>query len=51
LIHRSFRKDAERFYRRQFARRLRNTDLELPVLTKDGAERWLGQNVQLSVAC
>ena len=37
----------ERFYGTQFVKKIRNTYNEWPVLTKSGATRWLGQNVQL----
>ncbi|HKV37586.1 MAG TPA: PAS domain S-box protein, partial [Blastocatellia bacterium] len=36
-----------RFYHTQLIKRIQNTYYEFPVLDADGAEHWLGQNVQL----
>lgn len=41
------RKDAKRIYTRQFAKKIPNTYYEFPLITKEGKEVWLGQNVQL----
>jgi PAS domain S-box-containing protein/putative nucleotidyltransferase with HDIG domain len=49
LIHLDYREEAERFYNLQFAERILNTYNELPVITKEGKELWIGQNVQLIV--
>jgi diguanylate cyclase (GGDEF)-like protein/PAS domain S-box-containing protein len=47
LIRKSHRREAERFYLRQFVRRQKTTYYEFPVLDAHGHERWIGQNVQL----
>lgn len=47
LIHASYREPAERFYTRQFLKKIANTYFEFPVVARDGTEVWLGQNVQL----
>jgi PAS domain S-box-containing protein len=49
LIKKDYRKDIERFYRLQFVKEIPNTYHEFPVITKDGKEIWLGQNVRLNV--
>ena len=47
LVHPAYRQQAQRFYGRQFVRNRLRTYYELPVVSKAGAEVWLGQNVQL----
>lgn len=47
LIHPAYREDAERLYASQFADRVSSTYRELPIVTKEGKEIWLGQHVQL----
>ena len=47
LIRHDRRRDTERFYLRQFARRKKHTYFEFPIVDGHGRERWLGQNVQL----
>jgi PAS domain S-box-containing protein len=47
LVHPAYRQEAQRFYGRQFIRKRLRTYHELPVVSKTGAEVWLGQNVQL----
>ncbi len=47
LIRHDKRRDAERFYLRQFVRRKKHTYYEFPIVDGHGRERWLGQNVQL----
>ena len=49
LIRKDYLKDIERFYRLQFVKEIPNTYNEFPVITKDGKEIWLGQNVRLNV--
>jgi PAS domain S-box-containing protein len=49
LIRPDYRQAAQRFYGRQFVRRTPSTYFEVPVLTKDGSEMWIGQNVQVIV--
>ncbi len=39
----------KRFYTIQLAKKIPNTYLEFPILTKEGEEIWLGQNVQLII--
>lgn len=47
LIRPDFRSETRHFYRQQVLAGTPITYLEIPVLTKDGRELWLGQNVQL----
>ncbi|MBM3300557.1 MAG: PAS domain-containing protein, partial [Deltaproteobacteria bacterium] len=47
LIVPEYRKDAEKFYGKQFVKRLPNTYYEFPFETKKGEVIWVGQNVQL----
>lgn len=47
FIRQDKRRHAARFYLRQFVRRQKNTYYEFPVVDGHGAERWIGQNVQL----
>ena len=49
LVSPAYRKDTQRFYRLQLVRRRLNTYYEFPIVTKDGTEVWLGQNVQLVI--
>ncbi len=47
LIRQDKRRQATRFYLRQFGRRQKNTYYEFPIVDGHGVERWIGQNVQL----
>jgi diguanylate cyclase (GGDEF)-like protein/PAS domain S-box-containing protein len=47
LVKPDFRETAEKFYRRQLVKKIPNAYLEIPVLTSEGREVWLGQNTQL----
>ncbi|MGC3976387.1 MAG: PAS domain S-box protein [Nitrospira sp.] len=47
LIHPEHQPAAERFYGRQFIRKLPSTYYEFLALAKDGSEVWIGQNVQV----
>ena len=47
IVEPQSRAQAERFYGRQFIRKTLRTVYELPVVTKDGREVWLGQHTQL----
>jgi PAS domain S-box-containing protein len=47
VISESFRHGLKRFYDRQYLAKEKNTYREFPVITADGREMWLGQNVQL----
>jgi diguanylate cyclase (GGDEF)-like protein/PAS domain S-box-containing protein len=47
MIAQDKRKEVERFYLRQFARRRKNSYCEFPIVDGHGRERWIGQNVQL----
>jgi diguanylate cyclase (GGDEF)-like protein/PAS domain S-box-containing protein len=47
LIRQDKRREAQRFYLRQFLRKQKSTYYEFPVIDGHGRERWLGQNVQL----
>lgn len=46
LIRQDKRKEAERFYVRQLARKRKNSYYEFPIIDGHGQERWVGQNVQ-----
>jgi two-component system, cell cycle sensor histidine kinase and response regulator CckA len=48
LIRPDFRAAAQKFYRRQLARRVPHTYFEFPVIAKDGREVWVGQTVVLA---
>lgn len=47
IVQPHWRSRAERFYGRQFVRRKPRSVYEVPVVTKDGREVWLGQHAQL----
>ncbi|MBM4132196.1 MAG: PAS domain S-box protein [Nitrospira sp.] len=47
LIRSDTRAAAERFYGRQFIRKIPSTYYEFPAVRKDGTEIWIGQNVQI----
>jgi PAS domain S-box-containing protein len=47
LVRPDWRDTAQRFYGRQFIKRIASTYSEIPVLSGDGRELWLGQSVQL----
>ena len=47
IIQPEYRPQAERFYGRQFIRKMLRTVYEVPVVTKDGRDVWLGQHTQL----
>ncbi len=47
FIRPDYRRAVERFYGRQFVRKIPSTYFEFPALTKDGVDVWLGQSVQL----
>jgi diguanylate cyclase (GGDEF)-like protein/PAS domain S-box-containing protein len=47
FVRQDFHQDADDFYREQLRSRTATTYLEMPFITKDGREIWLGQNVQL----
>ena len=47
LVREDYRNDAEKFYRQQLVKKIPNTYYEFPILTKDGKEIWIGQNVQI----
>jgi PAS domain S-box-containing protein len=49
LIRPDFVQAVEQFYRAQYQSKTPSTYLRFPVLTKDGEEKWLGQNVQLLI--
>ncbi len=49
LIREDHKKPAERFYGRQFVRKIPSTYYEFPIVCKDGSERWVGQRVQTLV--
>ncbi len=47
LIHADKRREVQRFYRRQFASKRRNTFFEFPIVDGHGRIRWVDQNLQL----
>jgi PAS domain S-box-containing protein len=47
LTRPDYRQKASRFYGVQFVKKTPDTYYELPIITKDGAELWIGQHVQL----
>lgn len=47
LIRQDKRREAERFYLRQFLRKQKSTYFEFPIIDGHGRERWVGQNAQL----
>ncbi len=47
LVKPDFRETAEKFYKRQLVKKIPNAYLEIPVVTNEGREIWLGQNTQL----
>ena len=47
LVSPEAKRDVRRFYARQLRDLLANTYLEVPIVTRDRREIWLGQNVQL----
>ncbi len=47
LVAPDARKAAEQFYKQQLVGKIASTYYEMPALTNDGTEIWLGQNVQL----
>jgi PAS domain S-box-containing protein len=49
VIRPDMRDQAIKHFGRQFVRKIHNTYFELPIITKDGREVWLGQNTQLIV--
>jgi len=49
LARPDYRKKASRFYGVQFVKKTPDTYYEFPIITKDGAELWIGQHVQLVV--
>ncbi|MCX6555160.1 MAG: PAS domain S-box protein, partial [Candidatus Aminicenantes bacterium] len=49
VIRPDMRDQAIKHFGRQFVRKIHNTYFELPIITKDGREVWIGQNTQLIV--
>ena len=47
LVHPDHRSQAERFYGIQLVKQIAETYYEVPILSRDGREVWLGQNVRL----
>ena len=47
LIPGSHKRSVQRFYLRQHIKKVRDTYLEFPIITKSGASLWIGQNVQI----
>lgn len=47
LIPPEYRKKVERFYGKQFVKKIPNTYFEFPICTKQGDTVWVGQHVQL----
>ncbi len=49
LIHPDYREEVERFYGRQFTKKIPDTYYECPIVNKTGEMIWLGQNVRIIV--
>ncbi len=49
FIRKDMRDETIRFFGRQFVKRIQNTYLEYPLLSKKGHKFWIGQNTQLIV--
>lgn len=49
LVRKDFRETAINFYQQQIQEKIPATYFEFPVVAKDGAEIWIGQNVQLVI--
>jgi PAS domain S-box-containing protein len=49
VIRPDMRVKAFKFYGRQLVKGIHNTYFEIPIITKDGREVWLGQNAQLII--
>jgi len=49
IIADRYRRRAEKFFGTQYSRKIPNTYFEVPILTKNGEEIWVGQNVQLII--
>ena len=49
IIHADYRSEAERFYGRQFVKKIPVTYLELPLITANQKQVWVGQHVQLTI--
>lgn len=47
LVKDEAREATEKFYVRQLIKKIPNAYLEIPIISKDGSEIWLGQNSQL----
>lgn len=47
FVHPDEREAVDRFFGRQFVKKLHNTYLEYPLITRRGQKVWLGQNTQL----
>ncbi|MCK9390379.1 MAG: PAS domain S-box protein [Syntrophales bacterium] len=47
LIRPDMQEETIKFFSRQFVKKIKNTQLEYPILTKDGHEVWLEQSTQL----
>jgi diguanylate cyclase (GGDEF)-like protein/PAS domain S-box-containing protein len=47
LVKEEAREATEKYYVRQLVKKIPNAYLEIPVITRDGREIWLGQNSQL----
>ncbi len=49
MIRADYRLTAAKFYRQQIVRQIPATYFEIPIITGDGTEMWIGQNVQLVI--
>ncbi|WP_420386830.1 PAS domain S-box protein [Roseivirga sp.] len=47
LIHEDYKQEAKEFYQSQVLNRTKSTFKELPIVTKNGDQFWIGLNVQL----
>ncbi|MDQ5987159.1 MAG: hypothetical protein CSYNP_02896 [Syntrophus sp. SKADARSKE-3] len=49
LVHPDYHETLDALYKKQFYEKIPNTYSEFPIIVRDGAIRWIGQNVQLLV--
>ncbi len=50
IIHPNYVANVSRFYRDQYRKKIENTYLEFPVISRFGEQLWIGQNASLSSA-
>ena len=50
IVHPNYVANISRFYRDQFRKRIENTYLEFPIISRFGDQIWIGQNASLGVS-